>query len=474
MTGRSLSRSQLWSDVVLASVCGGTLDGRLATPITGISIDTRTIERGDLFVALKDQRDGHDFVTQAFGVGATAALVSKNYTRRDGDGALLRVDDPLRALEDAGRVARFRSDAKVVAVTGSVGKTGTKEMLRLCLGRAGITHASEKSYNNHWGVPLTLARMPAASAYGVFEIGMNHPGEIAPLVRMVAPDVGVITTVEAVHLAQFASVTEIAEAKAELLQGIPAGGIAILNRDNAHFDLLAMRADQRSIEVVAFGTTAACDVRLESLELDPDGSTVAIRLHGKALTYRLGAPGRHYVMNSLAVIAAVHALGADLAVCLPALAEITAPAGRGARSEILLPGGRLLLIDESYNANPASMAAALANLGAVPRAFCGRRVAIIGDMRELGAEADNLHRALVPAVEAAEVDLVFACGPHMRALYEALPARCRAAYAATSLELVPAVRLALAAGDAVMIKGSLGTNMAPLLKAVRNLPNAAN
>ena len=460
-------RPTLWSDRALAGVCDGIIDGPLTTPITGISIDTRSLQPGDLFVALKDQRDGHDFVPAAFKAGAAAALVAKTYTRQDGDGALIKVDDPLRALEDAGRIARFRTDAKIVAVTGSVGKTGTKEMLRLCLGRAGATHASEKSYNNHWGVPLTLARMPVATHYGVFEIGMNHPGEIAPLVRMVAPDVGIITTVEPVHLAQFRSLADIAEAKAELLLGLSSGGIAILNRDNPFFDLLSERADERALRIVAFGAHKEADIRLEHETLFDTGSEVTATVHGNRVSYRLGAPGRHYVMNSLAVVAAIDALGADLATCIAALANVTAPVGRGARSEIDIPGGKLLLIDESYNANPASMAAALATLGAVPRAAFGRRIAVIGDMRELGADADTLHRGLAPAIEAAGVDVVFACGVHMRSLYNLLPEQRRGAHTLLSADLAPLVAERLAPGDAVMIKGSLGTHMAPVVEAVR-------
>ena len=469
MMEQTSAKKSLWSGTVLAGVCDGAIDGALARPITGISIDTRTIEAGDLFVALKDQRDGHNFVTAAFKAGAEAALVAKTYTRRDGDGALIRVADPLQALQEAGRIARFRTDAKVVAVTGSVGKTGTKEMLRLCLGRAGATHASEKSYNNHWGVPLTLARMPVETHYGVFEIGMNHAGEIGPLVRMVAPDVGVITTVEAVHLAHFNSVDEIAEAKAELLQGIAADGVAILNRDNAFFDLLQMRAEERSLRVVSFGSHERADVRLVSIEGADGGSEIRANVHGAPRTYHLGAAGRHYALNSLTVLAAIVALGADLDVCVPALAAVEAPAGRGARSEIPYRGGKILLIDESYNANPASMAAALANLGAVPRMAYGRRIAVIGDMRELGTEAEALHRGLAGALDLAGADLVFACGEHMRALYDALPQGRRGAYGRTSSELLPSVAAAMAAGDAVMIKGSLGTNMAPLVKTVREI-----
>ena len=458
----------LWTHRTLASVCDGEIDGTPIAPITGISIDTRTLQPGDLFVALTDQRDGHAYLPAAFQAGASAALVAKTYVRNAGDGVLIRVEDPLRALEDAGRSARFRADAKIVAVTGSVGKTGTKEMLRACLSRTGHTHASEKSYNNHWGVPLTLARMPVETHYGVFEIGMNRPGEIGPLARMVAPDVGVITTVAPVHLAQFKSVTEIAEAKAELLTGLSSGGTAILNRDNHYFDLLSVRADERSLRIVGFGHHKDADVRLETAEVSDTGSVITAHVHGRRITYRIGAPGNHYVMNSLAVIAAIDALGADLEVCLPALAGISPPPGRGARSEITVGNGKLLLIDESYNANPASMAAALANLGVVPRGQYPRRIAVIGDMRELGSEADALHRGLKDAIDAAGIDLVFACGEHMRTLYDLIANDRRGAYARTSLELVPLLAARLAAGDAVTVKGSLGTNMAPLVKVVRD------
>jgi UDP-N-acetylmuramoyl-tripeptide--D-alanyl-D-alanine ligase len=466
-TPQHIAPKALWSVPALASVCDGKVDGAASGPITGISIDTRTIGAGDLFVALKDQRDGHDFVPAAFKAGATAALVSSGYKRQTGDGCLIRVADPLRALEDAGRISRFRTDAKVVAVTGSVGKTGSKEMLRQCLARAGATHASEKSYNNHWGVPLTLARMPSDTVYGVFEIGMNHAGEIAPLTRMVAPDVAIITTVEAVHLAHFASVDEIAEAK--VLLGLSSGGIAILNRDNPYFELLSQRAEARASRIVAFGRHAEADVRVVTVTQEGSGSVVRAQLHGRPITYRIGAPGDHYVMNSLAVVAAIEALGADVDTCVAALAEIGAPAGRGARTVLDHGGGKLLLIDESYNANPASMRAALANLGAVPRAEFPRRIAILGDMRELGQEANRLHRELAASVAAAQVDLVFACGEHMRALYDAVPADRRGAHTAVSMELAGQIAARLRTGDAVMIKGSLGTNMAPIVKAVREL-----
>ncbi len=322
----------LWEWVDLVAAAQGHAEGTPKAPITGFSIDTRTLQPGDVFVALKDKRDGHDFVGQAFAAGAVAALVSYSYPRAKDDGALLRVDDPLEALAGIGRAARARSNARIVAITGSVGKTGTKEMLRLCLESAGATHASEKSYNNHWGVPLTLARMPQAAAYGVFEIGMNHAGEITPLAEMVRPHVVVITTVEPVHLGQFKSVEEIAEAKAEILQGLVPGGTAILPRDNPHFPLLRERAAAVGAKIVGFGLHEEADVRGLQANLDEKGSSVIAGVGTKRFSYRIGAPGDHYVRNSLAVLAALNALGADAMRALPALARIAAPAGRGART----------------------------------------------------------------------------------------------------------------------------------------------
>jgi UDP-N-acetylmuramoyl-tripeptide--D-alanyl-D-alanine ligase len=458
----------LWQWEELAAAAGGQADGTPAAPITGFSIDTRTLEPGDVFVALKAERDGHEFVGAAFAKGAAAAVVMETYRRTPADGALLRAARPLATLEAIGQAARRRSQARIVAVTGSAGKTGTKEMLRLCLSEAGATHASEKSYNNHWGVPLTLARMPRGARFGVFEIGMNHPGEITPLTRMVRPHVAVITTVEPVHLQYFASVEAIAEAKAEILSGLEPGGTAILPHDNAHFALLAERASAAGADVISFGLAEAADVRCIQASMDDRGSAVIAGAGSRRFPYRVGAPGEHYVRNSLAVLAALEALGADAMRCLPALARIAAPAGRGARSLLEAPGGgRVLLIDESYNANPASVRAALATMATVPREAFPRRVAVLGDMLELGEAAADLHRGLTDAVEAAGIDLVLACGPMMQRLYEHLAPAQRGAWAAHSAELEPALVAAVRAGDAVMIKGSLGSGMAPLVEALR-------
>jgi UDP-N-acetylmuramoyl-tripeptide--D-alanyl-D-alanine ligase len=453
-----------WGDLLAAS--GAAADGAPSIPITGFSLDTRTLAPGDVFVALRDTRDGHAFVTSAFKRGASAALVETGYARNAADGALLRVADTLDGLRGIARAARARSQAGIVAVTGSVGKTGTKEALRACLSRLGPTHAAEKSFNNHWGVPLTLARMPASARYGVFEIGMNHAGEIAPLSQLVRPQVAIVTTVEPVHLQFFASVAEIAEAKAEIFLGIEAGGTAILNRDNPFFDLLRGRALEAGARVVSFGRHADADVRPEVLTLGADGSDIVVRVGGKRIAYRLAAPGAHIAQNSLAVVAAIAALGADVEAAVPALAGITAAKGRGARRKLAVEDGAILLIDESYNASPASMRSALAAMATVPRQHFARRIAVLGDMLELGDDSGRLHEDLKEAVDAAEVDLVFACGPHMQRLYAALPDARRGEWGAMSQDILAALVAAVRAGDVVMIKGSLGSRMEPLVDAL--------
>jgi UDP-N-acetylmuramoyl-tripeptide--D-alanyl-D-alanine ligase len=457
----------LWQWDELVAAAQGRADGEPATMITGFSIDTRTLRPGDVFVALKDARDGHDFVANAFGAGAAAAVVSQDYQAGSSDGALLRVADPLAGLEAIGRAGRARSNARMVAVTGSAGKTGTKEMLRLCLADAGATHASEKSYNNHWGVPLTLARMPKSTAFGVFEIGMNHPGEITPLTRMVRPHAAVITTVEPVHLQYFPSVEAIAEAKAEVFQGLVPGGTAVLPHDNPHFDLLKQRAFDVGAKIVSFGYAEAANVRAIQANLDARGSSVIAGVDSQRFPYRIGAPGEHYVKNSLAVLATLLALGADSMRCLTALVQVTPPAGRGARSPLAAADGRILLIDESYNANPASVRAALAAMTTLPRAEYPRRLAVLGDMLELGEAAPDLHRGLQEAVDAAGIDLVFACGPMMKMLFDRLKPAQQGAWTETSAELAPRLLDAVAPGDVVMIKGSLASRMGPVAEAVR-------
>jgi len=455
----------LWQWDELVAAAEGRADGTPAATITGFSIDSRTLAPGDVFVALDAARDGHEFVEDAFAAGAVAALVSKGYRRGKNDGALLRSTDSLSALEAIGRTARVRGNARVVAVTGSAGKTGTKEMLRLCLAEVGATHASEKSYNNQWGVPLSLACMPQTTEFAVFEIGMNHAGEITPLARLVRPHAAVITTVEPVHLQYFRSVEDIAEAKTEILQGVVPGGSAVLPYDNPHFPLLRDRASAVGASIMSFGYTEAADVRCIQATMDTKGSSVIAGVGSQRFPYRVGVPGEHYVKNSLAVLAALMALGADAMRCLPALVRVTAPAGRGART--LLDGGRILLIDESYNANPASVRAALAAVDTVPRADFPRRVAVLGDMLELGQGSADLHRELKEAIDAAGIDLVFACGPMMKLLFDQLKPTQHGAWSQESSQLVDALLDAVRVGDAVMIKGSLATRMAPLVDALQ-------
>lgn len=479
----------LWSfDDLLAVVPFASEDGRPSRPISGFSIDTRTLKAGDIFVALKDQRDGHDFVTSAFKAGAAAAIVSDAYKRQPGDGALIRCRveelrnglpnyhedlpdcDPLLALRMIGEAARARlsPSARLIAVTGSVGKTGTKEMLRAALACLGKVHASDKSHNNHWGVPLTLANMPAETEFAVFEIGMNHAGEITPLSKMVRPHVAVITTVEAVHLENFASVEAIADAKAEIFHGLVSGGAAILKRDNPHFDRLRVRAQAEAARVISFGLDGRADVAAVTLSLGSEGSDIAARLDGRNIPFHIAMPGRHVAENALAVLAALYAIGADAASALQALASLPPPQGRGARSLLEAPDGEFLLIDESYNANPASMRAALATLAAVPRQRFPRRIAVLGDMLELGPAAAEMHRGLRDAVIAAGVDKLFACGPHMKGLYEAAPDAIKACYAEAAGGLITALTGSVAGGDVVMIKGSNGMRLGPLVTTLQS------
>jgi UDP-N-acetylmuramoyl-tripeptide--D-alanyl-D-alanine ligase len=466
----------LWTIDAMAAAMRAERAGALPADVNGISIDSRTSGKGDAFFAIKgENRDGHDFVDSALKGGAGLAVVARDQRDRFAGAPLLVVPDVLEALRSLARAARARTEARVIAVTGSVGKTGTKEALRLALSTDGETHASVASYNNHWGVPLSLARCPASTKYAVLEIGMNHAGEITPLTKLARPHVAIITGIEPVHLEYFGSLEKIADAKAEIFAGVEPGGAAVLNRDNAQFSRLAAAAKAARIErVVSFGEHKDADALLLRLSLQADCSTVEARILGQTVTYKLGAPGRHLVLNSLAVLTAVSLVGADLALAALALNNLRPASGRGTRTVLTVPGGNALLIDESYNANPASMQAAIALLGQVPVGQRGRRIAVLGDMLELGPTAAELHRALAKAIEAANVDLVFCSGPLMRALWEALPSRARGGYSETAAGLEPMVVSAIRAGDAVMVKGSLGSKMGPIVRALeRQFPKQA-
>ncbi len=449
----------LWtSDEAARAVQGRSETGWAAA---GVAIDSRAVAFGDLFIALHGPNfDGHQFVADALGKGAAAAIVDRIPEGLPPGANLLLVRDTFQALNQLGAAARQRSGARVVGVTGSVGKTSTKEMLRLILSEQAPTHASLGNLNNHWGVPLTLARMPMDSHFAVIEMGMNHAGEIEPLSRLARPHVAVITTVEAVHLEFFDSVAGIADAKAEIFAGLESGGVAVLNRDNPHYDRMAAKARAQGVEVIGFGEHVEAQARLIKYVAHPNCSCVAAEFMGQALTYKIGVPGRHWVLNSLAALAAAQALGADLAQAGLALASIAAPKGRGERHLRPWRDGEIEIIDDSYNASPASMRAAFAVLAmAKPSAPRGRRIAALGDMLELGATAAEAHAELAPAVLEHGIDLVFTAGPLMQGLHDALPPERRGAHAADSAALIDVLRAVLRPGDVLLVKGSLGSRM---------------
>jgi UDP-N-acetylmuramoyl-tripeptide--D-alanyl-D-alanine ligase len=459
----------LWSQSALTEAFGAPPSADLGAAVAGVSIDTRTLAPSDLFFAiLGETSDGHDYVARAFAAGASACVVDR--ARRDdlaAHGPVFAVDDTLRAMERLGIAARARTAARIVAVTGSVGKTSAKEMLRVALAKAGPTHASAASYNNHWGVPLTLARMPASTAYGVFEIGMNHAGEITPLVAMVRPHVALVTTIAPVHIEHLGSIEAIAEAKAEIFSGVEPGGTIVLNRDAPQFALLERRAAQAGRKVLTFGADAEADARLVHFAAEGEGSAVRAAIFGQALAFRLGAPGLHMAQNALGVLLAVKALGADLGDAAAALAEFSAQKGRGARLTLHTADGAFTLIDESYNANPASMRAALALLGATRPGAGGRRIAVLGDMLELGAVGPAAHADLADELVRNNVDLLFCAGPLMRHLFDAAPRSMRGFWAERSSDIRQSVFDATHGGDVVMVKGSNGSAMGPIVAALR-------
>lgn len=431
----------------------------------GVSIDSRTVTVGDLFVALVGPNfDGHRFVADALAKGAAAAVVSQLPSGVGEKAPLLVVPDTQRALEDLGRAARARSRSTVAAITGSVGKTGTKEALKRVLSRQDNAFASTGSLNNHWGVPLSLSRMPRDARYGIFELGMNRPGEIEALSRLVRPDVAIITTVEPAHLGFFPSVEAIADAKAEIFAGVEPHGVAVLNRDNPFYHRLDEAARARGIKrVISFGAHPSASVRLVDCHLHATASAVTATVMGEPIDYSISLPGRHWVMNSLAVLAAVKALGVDIGAAAGALAGLRALEGRGKRYRIEVPSGALELIDESYNASPASMRAAFAVLGAIKPDKGGRRIAVLGEMLELGQDSQRLHAELAAPLVEADAALVFTLGEEMRALDQALPAKRRGGHASSVAELREMLRRQLGPDDVVTVKGSHASRLYELV-----------
>lgn len=461
----------LWqADELLSGLDGKLIAGDLQIA-NGISIDSRDITKNDAFFAIKgDLFDGHNYTQKAAENGASVIVISDAEYKVNEDGvATILVDDVLASLGRLAVASRARSKAKIVAVTGSVGKTSTKEFLRACLEVCGKTHASIKSFNNHWGVPISLARMPRDTEFGVFEIGMNHLDEITPLVQMVRPHIAIITTIAPAHLGHFKDLEEIALAKSEIFDGMNADGIAILNRDNEFFDYLSQKAKLRGINnIQSFGAHANADIYSDKVELLPNRSKVAAFNKGAQFEYEIGSAGIHQVQNSLGLLLAVHNLGIELKTVLPVLKNIELSDGRGAQSQIAINGGEITLIDESYNANPASMVAAFSVLSAQQPKQGGRRIAIIGDMLELGEDSAQIHGLLAAEILSSKIDVVAACGIDIKNCYDLLPDNKRICYAESSSLLAQNILEKLAPHDVVMVKGSLGSQMSNIVNKIKN------
>lgn len=467
----------LWTSQDAAAATGG----RATVPwqAGGVSIDTRELAPGDLFVALKDQRDGHDFVADALAKGAAAALVSRIPEGVAPDAPLLIVPDVLAGLEALGRAARARSRARVIGVTGSVGKTSTKEMLRAVLAGQGRVHAAEKSFNNHWGVPLTLARLPQDADFAVIEIGMNHPGEIAPLARLARPHVALITTVAPAHLEAFDSVEAIAREKAAIFAGLEPGGIAVINSDLPSTPILTAAAQAAGARIVLFGASEGCGWRLRDVQLAQDASVLRAEAHGIPMLLKVMSPGRHFALNALGALAVADALGCDAALAACDIGQWRPPAGRGTRERLVLDVVEdhlcIDLFDDAFNANPASMAAALEVLAAaeprdgVGRVIIGRRIAILGDMLELGPDEAGLHAGIASYPAVARLHLIHCVGPRMRALWQALPPHQRGEWHEHATDMAARVRHLVDAGDVVLVKGSKGSKVSLVVDALRKL-----
>ncbi|RJL18315.1 UDP-N-acetylmuramoyl-tripeptide--D-alanyl-D-alanine ligase [Paracoccus siganidrum] len=446
----------LWTAADAAAATGGRAQGDWEA--TGVSIDSRTIRQGDLFVALQAARDGHDFVAQALERGASAALVSRIPEGVAHDAPLLIVPDVLRGLEDLGRAGRARTQAKVIAITGSVGKTSTKDMARVALAGQGRIHAAEASYNNHWGVPLTLARMPRHTDFAIVEIGMNHPGEIAPLSRMARPHVALITTIAAAHLEAFDGLDGIAREKGAIFQGLQPVGTAVIPEDLPVTQILRDCADAAGAIVLGFGQHGMA--RLAQAKPVDGALACRARITGETVDFTLQTTGAHFAMNAVGVLAALGAAGADLREAGRRLGDWQPPKGRGAVEDL----GAIRLIDDAFNANPASLAAGLATLAGLEG---GRRVAILGDMLELGPDELALHRAVATDPAMDRIDLVHAAGPRMRHLHDALPPAKRGLWAQTAAELADQAAHLARPGDIILIKGSKSSLISTVVDALR-------
>ncbi len=452
--------SILWTSADVGSAMGTSIAPQWLA--TGISIDSRTIKPGDLFVALAGpNNNGNDYAMAALQQGAVAAIVSRPVSA---DPRLIVVPDTLEALRQLAAAARVRSQARIIAVTGSVGKTGTKEALRHLLSEQGETFASAASFNNHWGLPLSLALLPPTAKYAVFEMGMNHPGEIEPLSRLARPHVALVTNVEAVHLGPMGSLEAIAQAKAEIFAGLEPSSTAIINTASNGVEILKQHAPQH---VLTFNASSDADATLVSLDLTPAGSIVTAQILNGTYSYFVPLPGAHHAANSLGVMLAIAALGGDLERAAVHYSTLAAISGRGITADVVMPFGMITLIDESYNASPVAVHAALKVLGMRPRRDGTRRIVVLGDMRELGDESPRFHRELAPGLLAAGIDQAYLCGENMKHLHDALPNHLRGAHTPDSSSLLPHLLRGLRDGDVVLVKGSLGSNMKVIMQALR-------
>jgi UDP-N-acetylmuramoyl-tripeptide--D-alanyl-D-alanine ligase len=452
----------LWASAAIASATGGTASADFA--VTGVAFDSREVGAGDLFIAMKgEQSDGHRFVEGAFAQGAAGAIVSQPVAFPH-----ILVADTSAALDALGVASRGRTAARIAGVTGSVGKTGTKEALSAALARGnrGSVHRSVKSYNNHTGVPLSLSRMPADSAFAVLEMGMNHAGELAALTQLVRPHVAIVTAIAPAHMEFFSSIEAIADAKGEIFEGLEPGGTAIMPFDSPHCDRLRKKAESCGAQVITFGRNAGADVvALETME-SLGGTSILARLPGAELSFTLAYPGDHWVSNAMAVLAAVQVMGGDLAAAGLALGEMEGLAGRGARHILRTSdGGEALLIDESYNANPTSMAATLAVLGATKAT---RKIAVLGEMRELGPEGRALHAGLAAPIVQANVDFALLVGAAMEPLAAALVGQCETVHAPDVATAIASLKGQIRGGDVLLIKGSNAVGLSQLVAQLTN------
>lgn len=463
----------VWSAHEIATATHGKTTGDWTAH--SVSIDTRTLQPGALFVALPGTKvDGHDYVAQALESGAAAALVSKPVAGVD-TSRLVTVSNVEAALQALGTAARARSNAKFIGVTGSVGKTGAKEMLAHALAAIGSVYATKGNLNNHLGVPINLANLPSAVDYAVIEMGMNHAGEISPLSRMTQPHVSLITTVEAVHLEFFPSVSAIADEKAAIFDGMGEAGVAVIPSDNDHFLRLKTHAERKGLDrILSFGTGRSANCRMVDVRIVGGHSEIEAVIAGTPFTYRLGTLGKHWALTSVAVLGIIDALGGDLAAAASSLEYFVEPKGRGQLRNLGFKGSHLQLVDDSYNASPVSVKGAIEKIASIRDASKEklRTVVVLGDMLELGEQAEDLHVGLVPTLINNQMDLVFAAGTFMEKLYQALPEGMQGAYRATSRELAPVVVNALRGNDLVLVKGSRGSRMDLVATAIEENADA--